>query len=435
MSNSTSGPCDAPIAWACTERILPAIGVSIGAGLATSVGGALVFFPHCFKSMPQQIVLAVALAISGGVMLYVSFIEIFVKSLAAISASDAGFSQGGAVAVTTTCFFCGMLFCALLEVLVDWLSRCGGGTHADVCPAHGFPGGHSHEKQHDCSTADEEAATSTCSDEACGAGSSTGAAAEMEAAAEALRAANANVAHAQQHQLPARMLTSLQKKQQQAQSALEAATEAARCAQAAFKAGAEVAQVKVVVRSHDAMVVAHTHDAAITAADMADAEEKKRLGRMGIMTALAIGIHNFPEGLATFLATVNDARVGASLGVAIAVHNIPEGVCVAMPFYYATGSPTKAFFWSFLSGLTEPIGGIAGFAVLQPVFTDLVFGIVFSMVGGMMVFIVCHELLPAAHRYMGNEAKATGCLILGMMIMAVSLVLFQDWETPASPSL
>ena len=374
MSNSTSGPCDAPIAWACTERILPAIGVSIGAGLATSVGGALVFFPHCFKSMPQQIVLAVALAISGGVMLYVSFIEIFVKSLAAISASDAGFSEGGAVAVTTTCFFCGMLFCALLEVLVDWLSRCGGGTHADVCPAHGFPGGHSHEK-HECSTADEEAATSTCSDEASGAGSSTG------------------------------------------------------------PAAAEVAQVKVAVRSYDAMVVAHTHDAAITAADMADAEEKKRLGRMGIMTALAIGIHNFPEGLATFLATVNDARVGASLGVAIAVHNIPEGVCVAMPLYYATGSPTKAFFWSFLSGLTEPIGGIAGFAVLQPVFTDLVFGIVFSMVGGMMVFIVCHELLPAAHRYMGSQAKATACLILGMVIMAISLVLFQDWETPANPSL
>ena len=106
-----------------------------------------------------------------------------------------------------------------------------------------------------------------------------------------------------------------------------------------------------------------------------------------------------------------------------------------MPFYYATGSPTKAFFWSFLSGLTEPIGGIAGFAVLQPVFTDLVFGIVFSMVGGMMVFIVCHELLPAAHRYMGSQAKATACLILGMVIMAISLVLFQDWETPANPSL
>jgi ZIP family zinc transporter len=195
---------------------------------------------------------------------------------------------------------------------------------------------------------------------------------------------------------------------------------------------------------------------------------------MGMLTALAIAIHNFPEGLATFLVTVADARVGASLGVAIAVHNIPEGLCVAMPIYYATGSKWKAFGWSLLSGVTEPIGGILGFAILQPVFTPLVFGIVFSMVsrsmirrtlmhgnctlacwclqkqcvsfatsvaaahlcgyraqvGGMMVFIVMHELLPAAHKYMGNSAKATAYLLLGMVIMATSLVLFSDFEAP-----
>merc|ERR1711988_307481 len=108
------------------------------------------------------------------------------------------------------------------------------------------------------------------------------------------------------------------------------------------------------------------------------------LKRMGIMTALAIAIHNFPEGLATFLATIEDTSLGASLGVAIAVHNIPEGLCVAMPIYYATGSKCKAFAWSLLSGVTEPIGGILGFALLQPVFTPMVFGLVFAMVGGMM---------------------------------------------------
>ena len=152
--------------------------------------------------------------------------------------------------------------------------------------------------------------------------------------------------------------------------------------------------------------------------------EKKKLARMGMLTALAIGIHNFPEGLATFLATLEDEKVGASLGVAIAVHNVPEGLCVAMPVLYATGNKWKAFGWSLLSGLTEPIGGLVGFAILQPVFTDLVFGIVFSMVGGMMVFIVLHELLPAAHRYMGSQWKATAWLVLGMVIMALSLVLF-----------
>ena len=95
-----------------------------------------------------------------------------------------------------------------------------------------------------------------------------------------------------------------------------------------------------------------------------------------------------------------------------------------MPIYYATGSRWKALTYSLLSGVTEPIGGILGFAVLQPVFTPLLFGIVFAMVGGMMVFIVCHELLPAAHRYMGNDAKTPMWLMIGMAIMAASLVLF-----------
>ena len=106
------------------------------------------------------------------------------------------------------------------------------------------------------------------------------------------------------------------------------------------------------------------------------------------------------------------------------VHNIPEGICVAMPIYYATGNRWRAFGWSLLSGITEPIGGILGFAALQPVFTELVFGIIFSMVGGMMVFIVCHELLPAAHRYMNNTVKTTAWLVTGMFIMATSLVMF-----------
>ena len=95
-----------------------------------------------------------------------------------------------------------------------------------------------------------------------------------------------------------------------------------------------------------------------------------------------------------------------------------------MPIYYATGSKGRAFMWSLLSGVTEPIGGILGFAVLQPVFTQTVFGVIFAMVGGMMVFIVCHELLPAAHKYMGNQARTTMWLIIGMVIMAASLVLF-----------
>ena len=155
-----------------------------------------------------------------------------------------------------------------------------------------------------------------------------------------------------------------------------------------------------------------------------EVEQKAQLKKMGALTAVAIALHNFPEGLATFLATVDNISSGVGLGIAIAIHNVPEGLCVAMPIFYATGNKWKAFGWSLLSGVTEPIGGILGYAVLQPVFTPLVYGIVFSMVGGMMVFIVLHELLPTAHRYMGSQWKATAWLVIGMVIMALSLVLF-----------
>jgi zinc transporter ZupT len=110
------------------------------------------------------------------------------------------------------------------------------------------------------------------------------------------------------------------------------------------------------------------------------------LQKMGILTALAIGIHNLPEGLATFIAALADPLNGVAIAVAIALHNIPEGVCVAMPVYYATGSRWKGFWWAFLSGASEPIGGILGYAVLYGNrMSDIAYGLLFCVVGGMMV--------------------------------------------------
>jgi len=320
-------------------NIPAAIGVSIGAGLATGIGGALVFFPEMLKSVPQNTILGVSLAISAGVMIYVSFIEIFVKALDSIVA-DPAFTEGGATALTTLFFFLGMLACVLLEMLV---SRIAGGD--DHCPAH---------------------------------------------ASEWNLHGSVGAAHGE------------------AAGARTAAKDGAE-----GKEGAAPGQIAVTVASGTSGEV-----------DVNSQAEKLRLSRMGIMTAMTIGLHNLPEGLATFIATVNSISSGAALGVAIAIHNVPEGLCVAMPIYYATGNKWKAFGWSLLSGVTEPIGGIAGYAALQPVFTDVVYGCVFAMVGGMMVFIVCHELLPASHRYMNEGNKVTGYLILGMIIMATSLVLF-----------
>ncbi len=149
----------------------------------------------------------------------------------------------------------------------------------------------------------------------------------------------------------------------------------------------------------------------------------KHLARMGLMTALAIAIHNFPEGLATFTAALQNPSLGVAIAVAIAVHNIPEGIAVSVPIFYATKSRKKAFFWSFLSGLSEPLGALVGWLLLQSLFTPATFGLLFAGVAGIMVFISLDELLPTAREYGAHHTSIVG-LLMGMGVMAVSLLLF-----------
>jgi ZIP family zinc transporter len=151
--------------------------------------------------------------------------------------------------------------------------------------------------------------------------------------------------------------------------------------------------------------------------------EDKKLMRMGLFTALAIGIHNFPEGLATFMAGLSDPTIGLSIAFAIAIHNIPEGIAVSVPIYYATGSRKKAFLYSFLSGVTEPIGALVGYFILYNFMSELMFGLVFAGVAGIMVFISFDELLPTAEEYGEHHLTIYG-LVAGMVVMAVSLLLF-----------
>ena len=153
-------------------------------------------------------------------------------------------------------------------------------------------------------------------------------------------------------------------------------------------------------------------------------KDKAKLLRMGIFSALAIGIHNFPEGLATFMSGLSDPTLGISIATAIAIHNIPEGLAVSAPIFYATKSRRKAFILSFLSGLSEPIGAIIGYFLLRAFFTDSIFGFVFASVAGVMVYISLDELLPTAEEY-GEHHLAIGGLIVGMLVMAISLLLFQ----------
>lgn len=145
--------------------------------------------------------------------------------------------------------------------------------------------------------------------------------------------------------------------------------------------------------------------------------------RMGLFSALAIAIHNFPEGIATFASAIEDPTLGISIAIAVAIHNIPEGIAVSVPVYFATGSRKKAFAYSFLSGLSEPIGAIVGYFLLLTFFTEAMFGVIFAAVAGIMVYISLDELLPTAEKY-GEHHLAIYGLILGMMVMALSLLLF-----------
>ena len=151
--------------------------------------------------------------------------------------------------------------------------------------------------------------------------------------------------------------------------------------------------------------------------------------RMGLFTALAITVHNFPEGLATFLAALDDPALGLAIAVAIALHNIPEGISVSVPIYYATGNRRRAFVWSCLAGFAEPVGALALWAFLAAchgaVFFDpppLLMGLVSGAVAGIMVFISLDELLPASRAYGKGHDSLCG-LVAGMAAMALSLGL------------
>lgn len=159
--------------------------------------------------------------------------------------------------------------------------------------------------------------------------------------------------------------------------------------------------------------------------------QRAKLMRMGLFTALAITIHNFPEGLATFLSALKDPHLGVAIAIAVALHNIPEGISVSVPIFYATGNRRKAFIYSLLSGLAEPFGAVIAFFGLRLLLGDTsgvipshIMGIMFSVVAGIMVYISLDELLPTSRAYGKGHDSLLG-LIAGMLVMAVSMLMLK----------
>ncbi len=155
---------------------------------------------------------------------------------------------------------------------------------------------------------------------------------------------------------------------------------------------------------------------------MGETVHDKRLMSAAMLTTMGIAIHNFPEGLAVFMSSLGDIKLGVALAFAIAIHNVPEGIAVAMPIFYATKSRKKAFWYSLLSGVAEPVGAIIGLLVLRPFITPSIVSLCLAFVAGIMVFISFDELLPLAYKEDSGHVSIAG-LISGMAVMALSLHL------------
>lgn len=336
-----------------------AFGLVIAAGMSTCLGAAIAF------CMPRDrhLFLAICLAIAAGVMLFVSFVEIYGKATHLISLcvfnSDGEPNEPLGFLYSTLCFFGGaflvFLFSLMLHVVDSYQTRRSAGIKS---------------VESDKLAANDE---------------------------ESPVAPEAN--------------TNSQTKAQDPERPPDGGNE--------NNSDPEGVNVEEQRSTH------HMNLEGELAATVYTAKDTKALLRMGTFTAFALALHNFPEGLATFVSVLEDPKVGASVAFAIAIHNIPEGICVAAPIFYATGSRLKGFFWAALSGMAELLGALLGYAILRRVFNSLAYGVLFGIVTGMMVYISLVELLPAAHKYDPEDKVTTYALISGMIIMAISLVLFE----------
>ena len=373
-----------------------AFGLVIAAGLSTTIGSCFVF---C-SSYANTKALAAALGVSAGVMLYVSFVEIF--AIKAVEGFSVQYPEHGSK-YATLCFFCGIVFTMCLDALVHQIghwqltrrknedgeeknAESASRTRAD--PSNRLPGERAVWSDAAAATHDDAGGKPhTPKDVEAGGASGQSTPSSTSSGGTTLRQPNDET-----HVPP----------------------EGEGMSRSRSTAATSSAEVELLTSVRHGL----THDL--------DTPSKEHLKNMGAMTALAIALHNFPEGLATFVAALADAKLGFALAVAIAVHNIPEGVCVAMPVYYATGSKLKGFWWSFVSGISEPIGGIMGYLVLYGnAMSDTAYGALFAVVGGMMVYISLKELLPTALKYDPHDKHVTNCMFGGMAIMALSLILFQ----------
>jgi len=359
-----------------SDNVGIAFAAVIAAGASTAVGAAVVFFPKLVKLASRR-VLAGSLGFAAGVMTYVSFVEIFQKSVAAFEAhalEDDKYSEDAAASrgyiFGTLSFFGGVIIMIGNGYLVDMLSE--GNSH-------GHPHAGDESDRHDPKAHGQDS--------------------NDQSVLPCLGCVEDPVAELDSWQTKA----AKEVEGEENQTAVESST-----------------STKGQTRESD--IEETFSDDKINEDTTGEAAEKQKLQNMGLQTAIAIALHNFPEGLATFVAVLDEPKVGVILAIAIGIHNIPEGLCVSLPVYYATGNRWKAFWWGALSGITEPIGAFFGWLIFATSFNEMVYGLMFGLVGGMMVMISFRELLPTANRFDPKDTVVSYSAVTGMLVMAISLV-------------
>ncbi|KAL7526505.1 hypothetical protein ACHAWF_001798 [Thalassiosira exigua] len=428
-----------------------AMGLVCAAGAATGLGSTVVFFPALVKRASRR-VLASSLGLSAGVMIYVSFVEIFVKSIGGFV--DAGFDENRAYLYSTLSLFGGVLLIKIVDMCVRRLS----GDHSprrrhvdhDIEIVW-------NEDDHRLEMNDAESSAEIvvphcvgCTDDPMGEldewhkradreledqhrGPSPFEGLTRELSTKEASSSNLNdedeespeppkddvdLGKIEEHPQSTKKDGVDRKDSQLSSQPSSQETNGEQSSESKGK-GPLIVVVENVPRSPDEDDIFHAPTRRAN-----PNEDKRRLIKMGPCIAIAITLHNFPEGLATFVAALDDPSVGAVLAIAVGIHNIPEGLCVSLPIYYATGNRCKAFMWGCLSGLSEPIAALLGWVVLAQVMTDTVYAILFGLVGGMIIMISLKELIPTAHRYDPEDTVVTYSVIVGMAVMALSLVLF-----------
>lgn len=359
----------------------------IGAGMSTGIGASVVYSNAVIKVTSKE-ALAFALGLSAGVMMYVSFVEIFYKSI--ISFENSGRDERGAYLYATLCFFGGIVVMKMIDALVHTMDP-SHMNHDDI----DFEILHEIMERNDL----DNAASTT------GAGSFVASPAPGDENENEILSQNENFHLTETTEINCSRLDS------------SSSTEAAAAVNLGDieMNGSGTATTPRIERDVESVLSLEKKKAVID----------QKLHRMGLMTALAIGIHNFPEGLATFVATLSDPSVGVAIAVAIAIHNIPEGLCVSVPIFFATNNRHKAFAWGVLSGLSEIVGAGLGWVILKDVFNDMIYALLFGLVAGMMIYICIFQLIPTAIRYDPQDKYVSNATVVGMAVMAVSLVAFK----------